>query len=83
VTLVVANFGFRLGRTLARRACFSEWAEAMHSPVLFFGAIDPKHQVPRNNVIFVGRAGADWSFFLTTPGIELLKFRRVDRFLWV
>src|SRR5216684_3513841 len=53
-------------------------------PSSFFGAIDPKHQVPRNNVIFVGMLALFGSFFLTYGrGIELLNFGALIAFMGV
>jgi hypothetical protein len=53
-------------------------------PSSFFGAIDRKHQVPRNNVIFVGGLALCGSFFLTYGrGIELLNFGALIAFMGV
>src|SRR5882762_5986316 len=52
--------------------------------VAIFGAIDPKHQVPQNNVIFVGALALFGSFFLTYGrGIELLNFGALIAFMGV
>src|SRR5258708_10252072 len=48
------------------------------------GAIDPRHQVTRNNVIFVGVLALIGSFFLTFGrGIELLNFGALIAFMGV
>src|SRR6266700_142594 len=44
-------------------------------PRSFFGAVDPKHQVPRNNVIFIGAIVLLGSFSLTYgDGVGLLNY---------
>src|SRR5260221_14375536 len=57
-TLVVANFGSASGAHISAARLLYGMGRSNALPSSFFGAIDPKHQVPRNNVIFVeiGRA---------------------------
>ncbi len=53
-------------------------------PKSFFGKLDPKNQVPRNNVIFIGAIVLIGSFFLTFGrGIELLNFGALIAFMGV
>jgi amino acid transporter len=53
-------------------------------PRSFFGKVDPKHHVPRNNVVFIGVIVLIGSFFLTYGrGIELLNFGALIAFMGV
>jgi len=53
-------------------------------PKSFFGAVDPKNQVPRNNVIFIGVIVLLGAFWLSYGrGIELLNFGALIAFMGV
>jgi amino acid transporter len=53
-------------------------------PKSFFGAVDPKHHVPRNNVFFVGAIVLVGAFFLSYGrGAELLNFGALIAFMGV
>jgi amino acid transporter len=53
-------------------------------PRSFFGKVDAKHHIPRNNVIFIGVIVLVGSFFLTYGrGIELLNFGALIAFMGV
>jgi amino acid transporter len=84
VTLVVANFGSGMGAHIGAARLLFGMGRSNALPSSFFGAIDPKHQVPRNNVIFVGALALIGSFFLTYGrGIELLNFGALIAFMGV
>jgi putrescine importer len=84
VTLVVANFGSGMGAHIGAARLLYGMGRSNALPSSFFGAIDPKHQVPRNNVIFVGTLALLGSFFLTYGrGIELLNFGALISFMGV
>jgi putrescine importer len=84
VTLVVANFGSGMGAHIGAARLLYGMGRSNALPSSFFGAIDPKHQVPRNNVIFVGALALFGSFFLTYGrGIELLNFGALIAFMGV
>lgn len=84
VTLVVANFGSGMGAHIGAARLLYGMGRSNALPGSFFGAIDPKHQVPRNNVIFVGVLALIGSFFLTYGrGIELLNFGALIAFMGV
>jgi len=68
VTLVVANFGRGMGAHIGAADCCYGMGRSNALPSSFFGAIDPKHQVPRNNVIFVGALALFVRSFLPTGG---------------
>jgi amino acid transporter len=53
-------------------------------PKSFFGAVDAKNRVPRNNVLFVGAIALLGSFFISYGrGIELLNFGALIAFMGV
>lgn len=54
VTLLIANAGSALGAQLAAGRLLYGMGRAGALPRSFFGAIDPRRQVPRNNIIAVG-----------------------------
>src|ERR1700676_5238297 len=83
-TLMVANFGSGMGAHIGAARLLYGMGRSNALPSSFFGAIDPKHQVPRNNVIFVGALAMIGSFFLTFGrGIELLNFGALLAFMGV
>jgi len=53
-TLVVANFGSGMGAHLGAARLLFGMGRSNALPKSFFGAIEPKHRIPRNNVVFVG-----------------------------
>ncbi len=84
MTLVVANFGSGMGAHIGAARLLYGMGRSNALPRSFFGAIDPRHQVPRNNVIFVGVLALIGSFFLTFGrGIELLNFGALIAFMGV
>jgi len=83
-TLLVANFGSGMGAHIGAARLLYGMGRSNALPSSFFGAIEPKHQVPRNNVIFVGALALTGSFFLTFGrGIELLNFGALIAFMGV
>src|SRR5882724_12677540 len=53
-TLVVANFGSGMGAQLGAARLLYGMGRSKALPQSFFGVVDPKRHVPRNNVVFVG-----------------------------
>jgi len=53
-TLLVANFGSGMGSQLGAARLLYGMGRSKALPQSFFGVVDPKHRVPRNNVLFVG-----------------------------
>jgi putrescine importer len=83
-TLMVANFGSGMGAHIGAARLLYGMGRSNALPSSFFGMVDPKHQVPRNNVIFVGALAMIGSFFLTFGrGIELLNFGALIAFMGV
>ena len=85
VTLVVANFGSGMGAQLGAARLLFGMGRSNALPKSFFGAIEPRHRIPRNNVLFVGvfallGALAIHDFGL---GAELLNFGALIAFMGV
>jgi len=84
VTLIVANFGSGLGAHIGAARLLFGMGRSDALPKSFFGAIDLKHHVPRNNVIFVGAIALVGSFFLTYDlGLNMLNFGALIAFMGV
>jgi putrescine importer len=64
VTLVVANFGSGLGAQLGAARLLYGMGRSSALPKSFFGAVDPKRHIPRNNVLFVGVLALVGAFLL-------------------
>src|SRR5437660_10606616 len=65
ITLIVANFGSGLGAQLGAGRLLYGMGRSHARAKSFFGAVDPKHHIPRNTVLFVGAIALAGSFFLT------------------
>jgi putrescine importer len=84
VTLLIANFGSGMGAQIGAARLLYGMGRSKALPTSFFGAVDPKHRVPRNNVIFVGAIALCGAFVLTYgEGIELLNFGALIAFMGV
>jgi putrescine importer len=84
LTLLVANFGSGLGAQIGAARLLYGMGRSNALPKSFFGKVDPKHHVPRNNVIFIGLIVLLGSFRLSYGrGIELLNFGALIAFMGV
>jgi putrescine importer len=84
LTLLIANFGSGMGAQIGAARLLYGMGRSNALPKSFFGKLDPKNQVPRNNVIFIGAIVLVGSFFLTFGrGIELLNFGALIAFMGV
>jgi putrescine importer len=63
-TLVVANFGSGLGAQIGAARLLYGMGRSGALPKGFFGAVDPKRRIPRNNVLFVGALALGGAFLL-------------------
>jgi putrescine importer len=75
-TLVVANFGSGMGAQLGAARLLYGMGRSNALPKSFFGVVDPKRRVPRNNVLFVGALALAGAFLLpalagATTGYDL------------
>lgn len=84
MTLLVANFGSGMGAQIGAARLLYGMGRSNALPSSFFGKVDAKHHIPRNNVIFIGVIVLVGSFFLTYGrGIELLNFGALIAFMGV
>ena len=83
-TLLVASIGSGMGAQLAAARLLYGMGRDNALPKSFFGAIEPKRQIPRNNVIFVGGVALIGSFLMSYQlGAELLNFGAFIAFMGV
>jgi putrescine importer len=84
LTLLVANFGSGMGAQIGAARLLYGMGRSNALPKSFFGVVDEKNRVPRNNVVFIGVIVLVGSFFLTfEKGIELLNFGALIAFMGV
>jgi len=73
-TLIVANFGSGLGAQIGAARLLYGMGRSNALPKSFFGAVDAKHHVPRNNVLFVGIIAVGGAFLLPAIAGEATGF---------
>jgi len=84
VTLLVATCGSALGAQLGAARLFYGMGRSGALPRRFFGAIEPKSHVPRNNVLLVGGVALIGAMVLSFErGVELLNFGALLAFMGV
>ena len=64
LTLIVANFGSGMAAQFGAARLLFGMGRSNALPAKFFGAVDPKRGIPRNNVIFVGVIALVGSFLI-------------------
>ncbi len=83
-TLLVANFGSGLGSQIGAARLLYGMGRSNALPKSFFGAVDPNHHVPRNNVLFVGVIALGGAFVMSYGlGAEMLNFGALIAFMGV
>src|ERR1700691_2943000 len=89
-TLLLANFGSGMGAQLGAARLLYGMGRSNALPKSFFGAVDPKSRVPRNNVLFVGAIVLIGAFALALIssdayglGAEMLNFGALIAFMGV
>jgi putrescine importer len=83
-TILIANVGSGLGSQLGAARLLYGMGRSDGIPKKFFGALDPKNHIPRNNVIFVGAIALVGAFLITyDQGAELLNFGALLAFMGV
>src|SRR5271157_5832775 len=83
-TLVVANFGSGMGAQLGAARLLYGMGRSSALPQSFFGVVDPKRHVPRNNVVFVGVFSLIGAFLLDYDlGAQMLNFGALIAFMGV
>jgi amino acid transporter len=92
ITLVVANFGSGIAAQLGAARLLYGMGRSGALPKSFFGAIDPKHRVPRKSVLAVGALALAGAFILPAVageatgyqlGANLLNFGALIAFMGV
>jgi len=83
-TLLVANFGSGMGAQIGAARLLYGMGRSNALPKSFFGVVDAKHRVPRNNVLFVGAITLIGAFVMTYAlGAEMLNFGALIAFMGV
>ncbi len=83
-TLVVANFGSGMGAQLGAARLLFGMGRSNALPKSFFGAVEPKRRIPRNNVVFVGLVSLIGAFLLDYDlGAQMLNFGALIAFMGV
>jgi putrescine importer len=83
-TILIANIGSGMGSQLGAARLLYGMGRSDGIPKKFFGAIDPKNHIPRNNVIFVGAIALIGAFLIDYErGAELLNFGALIAFMGV
>ena len=83
-TLLVANFGSGMGAQIGAARLLYGMGRSKALPQSFFGAVDAKRHVPRNNVIFVGVVALAGAFIISYGlGAEMLNFGALIAFMGV
>ena len=84
VTLLVATFGSALGAQLGAARLLYGMGRGNALPRRFFGAIEPKRRIPRNNVLLIGAVALIGALILSfEQGVELLNFGALLAFMGV
>ncbi len=83
-TILIANIGSGMGSQLGAARLLYGMGRSNGIPKKFFGAIEPKNHIPRNNVIFVGAIAMIGAFLISYErGAELLNFGALIAFMGV
>ena len=84
VTLLVANVGSGTGAHLGAARLLYGMGRSGALPTGFFGAVDARNRIPRNNVLLVGALAAAGGLVLTYQlGAEMLNFGAFIAFMGV
>jgi len=84
MTILTASVASGMGAQLAAARLLYGMGRSNALPVRFFGAIEPKLRIPRNNVFFTGLIALIGAFALTyESGAELLNFGAFIAFMGV
>ena len=83
-TLLLANFGSGMGAQLGAARLLYGMGRSNALPKSFFGVVDERHRIPRNNVVFVGAVALAGAFLLSYErGAEMLNFGALIAFMGV
>src|SRR5262244_3112232 len=83
-TLLIANFGSGMGAQIGAARLLYGMGRSRALPESFFGVLDPKRRVPRNNVFFVGAIALGGALLVSIGlGAEMLNFGALIAFMGV
>jgi putrescine importer len=83
-TLLVATVGSGMGSQLGAARLLYAMGRSNAIPKSFFGAIDPRRHIPRNNVLFAGALALIGALTMSFErGVELLNFGALIAFMGV
>jgi putrescine importer len=83
-TLLVATVGSGMGSQLGAARLLYAMGRSNAIPKSFFGALDPRRQIPRNNVLFAGALAMIGALTISFErGVELLNFGALIAFMGV
>ena len=83
-TILIANIGSGMGSQLGAARLLYGMGRSDGIPKKFFGAIDPKNHIPRNNVLFIGAIALVGALYISYErGAELLNFGALIAFMGV
>jgi len=84
LTLLIANVGSGMSSHLGAARLLFGMGRSNALPRKFFGAIEPKNRVPRNNVLLVGAIALTGAFLMSYDlGAEMLNFGALIAFMGV
>ncbi len=84
LTLLAASFGSGVGSQLGAARLLYGMGRSNALPAGFFGAVDRKHHIPRNNVLLVGLIALGGAFLVSyTLGAEILNFGALTAYMGV
>ncbi|MHB8540245.1 MAG: APC family permease [Candidatus Acidiferrales bacterium] len=84
LTLLVANIGSGMSSQLGAARLLYGMGRSNALPRSFFGVIEPKNHVPRNNVLLIGGLALAGAFAISyTLGAEMLNFGALMAFMGV
>jgi putrescine importer len=83
-TILIANVGSGMGAQLAAARLLYGMGRSRAIPRGFFGAIEPKRNIPMNNVVLIGAIALAGAFVVSYErGVELLNFGAFIAFMGV
>ena len=83
-TLLLANFGSGMGAQIGAARLLYGMGRSNALPKSFFGVVEERHRVPRNNVVFIGAVALLGAFLLSYErGAEMLNFGALIAFMGV
>jgi putrescine importer len=84
LALLIAGIGSGVGSHLGAARLLYGMGRSNALPPAFFGAVDPKHHIPRNNVILVGLIALVGAFLISYGlGAEILNFGALFAYMGV